>query len=119
METPAQELQEDIDFDTRFSKRRAESMIETYEKFNEDSDKERRIQLQVCPTCHYIRSQLGGSAMTQWNCAICKASQLNGSTNCPKLCFKCAKKYDLCRECGSEMFSVEEVKQELYCRKNC
>ena len=70
----------------------------------DDREREKRLERQECPYCHYFSSKLGGAAMTSWECALCDTGALAGSTNTPVLCWDCAKEEDRCRTCGDRMF---------------
>lgn len=51
-----------------------------------------------CTTDHSL--EVGGDALTEWNCQICGISAINSNTNIPKLCENCARATMRCYQCG-------------------
>lgn len=71
----------------------------------EDPQKERRLELCLCPTCFYVDNMsLAGAAMTPWSCEACEKEQpLWHCTAHPKLCLECADRYGLCVRCIADL----------------
>jgi len=64
--------------------------------FGEESCKCRRYD----PNDPFSSLPIGGTAMTDWKCKICGHKDTNGTTNVPKLCYKCSETTKRCSECG-------------------
>lgn len=64
----------------------------------------------MCETC-WVRSanRWGGAAMTTWNCARCKASQLSGSTAHGAICVGCALMTKKCENCNHNDNNLKEI----------
>lgn len=52
------------------------------------------------PNDPFSSLSIGGTAMTDWKCKICGYKDTNGTTNVPKLCYKCCQITNRCSECG-------------------
>ena len=64
----------------------------------------RRIELSLCPACHYIdKSIIAGAAMTDSNCQICGNVTHFSSTATDRLCLPCGQSEKLCIRCMSEL----------------
>lgn len=84
------------------SKRKVDSVIKMAIDMQKDRRKKERIKKYECKGCFYY-PRIGGSAMTEGNCALCDSHQLHSSTNTDVLCLDCAKKNKLCRHCGGDI----------------
>lgn len=73
------------------------------EKIKEDAQKDIRVSEQECKACFYVRSKVGGSAMTSRACMCCGSDVLYGSTCTDVLCKDCAKENKLCKHCGGDI----------------
>ena len=87
---------------TSQSKRRVQNLLDRANKIQNDTDKELRLEHQLCKACFYFTG-IGGAAMTNRECAGCGKDQLYGSTNTDALCMDCATKHSLCKHCGSDL----------------
>lgn len=102
------------------SSERMTNVIKIAENIQSDCKKEDRLKVHECKPCFYGGKGMAGAAMTSWYCGICEKRGMSGSTHTPKLCTDCAKKHDLCSECGADIdlkakrrkfnFGFEEVK---------
>jgi len=99
----------DIETETRFAKQKLEDYIVNLDNAKHDRLREYRLQSQECPVCYYMIHHIAGSAFTGYTCAMCKEYFSWPNTATPSLCHGCAKKDNLCIECGSEMFEYKDV----------
>lgn len=102
------EFLKDIEFNTRMAKMGISESIRFVSELILDPRKEQREQISECLNCYY-RSKFGGAAMTNFECRICKSTQLHSSTNTPCYCNECSKDNSICCRCGSEMFNRWEA----------
>jgi len=75
-----------------------------WSEYRLDAERERRIKAQTCKTCWYIlRPRQVASIPSKGNCAQCGTVISSNKAFVNLLCDKCAKDYDLCKECGAYM----------------
>lgn len=86
---------------TSKSKQRVEDALARAERIKNDSDMGDRMKAQLCKACFYFTG-IGGSAMTNRECAGCGTDQMYGSTNTDALCMDCAMTHSLCKHCGGD-----------------
>jgi len=67
-----------------------------------DPEQEQRQKKQECVLCYYTIS-IAGQGFTNYTCLGCKGVFSHSNTHVPALCFECAKKSDLCVQCGAEL----------------
>lgn len=73
-------------------------------KYVTDPDKLSRLSEALeCIPCYYNGSRIGGAAMTQRPCGVCEEMMMFGNTCTDVVCQKCAKQYELCLHCGSDL----------------
>jgi len=87
---------------TERSKDSVAHYIDTAQKLTTDSEREQREKQHLCTSCYYI-PRVSGSAVSSRPCMGCSVVIQHGSTNVPELCLDCAKKYELCRQCGGDI----------------
>lgn len=92
-----------IEARTNAAKQRVEYIVETGKKMIADSDKVLRRDSQLCHSCFYIRSRMGGSTVTHRECGVCQEVQTYGSTATDAMCMGCAKHNSLCKQCGGDI----------------
>lgn len=93
----------DIWKNTAWSKTYYDDAVKNYQKLINDDDKIFRIKKQWCLACWYVRSHMACSSCTKSNCEICNKEMMFGSTLVHSLCNECAKKYNLCTRCASDI----------------
>lgn len=64
--------------------------------------KDWRFRPILCEDCS-TRGILGGAAMTNWTCHVCKVSQMHGSTATPNICTACAIRLFKCQRCEESL----------------
>ena len=87
---------------TYIRNRRVRSTIKLAEQFKTDPNKEMRLNHQECVYCFYTIA-IAGQAFTRYTCEECGKEDRHHNTNVPKVCMDCAKKMDLCHQCGAEI----------------
>lgn len=80
-----------------------EDVILKSERVSNDPDKKDRLEKCQCKSCYYLRGRIGGAAITNKPCDMCKEEQMFSSTCTDALCTKCAKDNDLCKFCGGDL----------------
>ena len=79
-----------------------------------DNEKTRRLKTQVCKPCWYIlRPKKGAHVPTISHCKECGEKLRSNTTVTDTLCLKCAKKLELCKECGAFMTPPAGILKEL------
>jgi hypothetical protein len=73
------------------------------DRFDNDPDKERRLEKGECKFCYYVRSKIGGAAMTTKPCNACEVPVMYSSTCTGSVCKECSKKYRVCTYCGGDI----------------
>jgi len=73
------------------------------ERYDEDPDKEARLEKRECKFCFYVKSQIGGAMMTNKPCDSCGVDVLYGSTCTGSVCKDCSKKHRVCTNCGGDI----------------
>lgn len=69
-----------------------------------DAEAKVRRKESICKTCWYIlRPKSGGRVPTRTHCELCDCVIVSPTTATDKLCEKCAKDYQLCKECGADL----------------
>jgi len=72
--------------------------------YDEDPDKETRLETGECKFCAYIkRGACGGAAMTTKPCNACGKDVIYSSTITGAICEECGKKHGACIQCGGKM----------------
>jgi len=92
-----------FEYTTHAAKSTVDEAIQRAKAVENDTDKERRLKVHECCACFYLRSKIGGAAMTMQPCASCNVDQMYGSTCTDVLCLACAQKYSLCKHCGGDL----------------
>ncbi len=87
---------------TRRTKRHIDKTIDLVEKYENDPENKLREKEQKCRVCYY-ENYLAGQAFTKYKCIFCKEEYNHHNTHVPRLCMKCAKKYNICVQCGAEI----------------
>lgn len=87
---------------TERSKDAVQHYIAIAEKITSDIERSTREKNQQCLSCYYI-PRVSGSAVSSRPCMGCSVNIQHGSTSVPELCLDCAKKYELCRQCGGDI----------------
>jgi len=73
-------------------------------RFDEDPDKEIRLETAECKFCFYIKSGVcAGDAMTTKPCDSCGKDVIYPSTYTGAICEECGKKHGACIQCGGKM----------------
>lgn len=84
------------------SNHRCQDLVKRAEKVANDSEKDSRLNAQLCKACHYF-DRIGGQAFTMRPCMSCGSEEQYGSTATDVLCMPCAKDGDLCKRCGGDL----------------
>jgi hypothetical protein len=77
--------------------------LERARRLASDEDREKRLNVLLCPYCYYAPATLHGAAMTYTNCRCCDGQIISGSTHTDEFCPACAKKHNMCKECGADL----------------
>ena len=88
---------------THTAKQWVDRAIERAYALEYDTDKENRIEKQLCKSCYYLSSGLGGHAFTNKPCMSCGEVQVYGSTYTDALCLICAQKHSICKHCSGDL----------------
>lgn len=74
------------------------------ELYDEDPDKTKRLNENLCKSCYYVNNGgWGGQAITVKNCEDCGKEMTFASTNTDCFCNACALRNNICKHCGGEM----------------
>lgn len=84
------------------SNHRCQDLVKRAEKVANDTEKEARLNAQLCKACHYFE-RIGGQAFTMRPCMSCGSEEKYSSTVTDVLCKSCAKEGDLCKRCGGDL----------------
>lgn len=76
--------------------------VNLVEKFNKDPNKKERLEKHECVFCFYS-DRVGAAAMTKKDCIYCGKTEMYGNSNTNDVCIECAKRYELCVHCGSDI----------------
>lgn len=95
--------EENIKDNTFWSSRYCEKLRNRLSNYEQDNKKGSRLKIQECKTCFYLRNGIAGQAFTKYNCQHCGKEQMYHNTAVPNYCVECAKQYNTCVRCGSEM----------------
>ena len=87
---------------TEEAKRKRNTILQRAAVLQEDPSKSLRLLRQECVCCYYD-ARVGGSALTKSSCIGCERNMVFPSTCTDRLCEDCAREYNLCRHCGSDM----------------
>lgn len=87
---------------THFSKRYTEEVIEEARNIENDTQRAERKAQSLCKACFYRGGRVGGATLTSQPCMSCGEIQHYGSTATDALCLECAKKHELCKQCGGD-----------------
>lgn len=103
--------QDKMSWATTWAKERIDNYLRIASCFKEDPKKTTRTLASQCLSCFYSDSRIGGCAMTNQPCGLCKKDQLYGSTSTDVLCMDCAVKNSLCKHCGAD-FELREKRRK-------
>ena len=81
--------------------------------FVNDPRKDERLAEELCISCFYNKSRIGGARCTSNQCAFCDTVLHSGNTCVDVMCLDCAKKTGLCRHCGCDLELKNRRKREL------
>ena len=95
-------MKQHIEYATKRSIAKINSLMERVIKITNDVDSEKRLENRYCLACHYF-DRIGGAAMTTRSCMSCGVDVVYGSTNTDALCMECAVKHKLCKHCGGDI----------------
>jgi hypothetical protein len=100
---------------THIAKDMTQSYIEKVEALQADVGKKDRQEECKCKACFYFHKvRIGGAAMTSINCGICETEMMFGSTAVEPICKCCAKKNELCVQCGGDIDMKNKRKPRDY-----
>lgn len=89
---------------TYFRKRRMQDMKSKVVLYDDDPNKEERLEKHLCKSCFYVyNSGWAGQAFTTVKCEDCDKEMTFGSTDTDNFCDDCAIKNNVCKHCGAEM----------------
>ena len=81
-----------------------ESITNKLLAYYSDPNKKERIKVKhECRYCHYVRDQIGFSAVTTVICSNCDKQMTFGNTCVDVLCDQCAEVLKLCKHCGQKI----------------
>ncbi len=92
-----------IEFDTQHARDIMDHTIKRAKCFTDDQHKDSRHQRNECPVCYYYGTRIGGSVITEVECALCGEPMVFGNTCTDKLCDVCARTNKLCKHCGGDI----------------
>lgn len=75
--------------------------IEAYES---DSSKERRVRINECKSCFYLKNGSALQAFTEYECRNCEIKQMWHNSRIPRYCNYCATEHQVCIRCGCSIF---------------
>lgn len=90
-------------FQTSQNKAHIDGMKRRLTRFNEDPERDRRLERGECKFCYYLAGRIGGQAMTTSSCLVCEERILNSSTCIGKICVPCSQEHNLCTHCGADI----------------
>lgn len=93
---------EDVNAATHRAKDQIKQFQVQLERWILDPDRDARRAAGACVVCYYGRGRVGGAAMTTANCRVCNVKMQFGSTAVDGLCQSCARRLNLCKQCGSD-----------------
>lgn len=89
---------------TFFKKEETDELLENVKRYLDDSDRKKRLLDCLCKHCYYLRGEVFAcSAMTYSPCVSCGREMGFGSTDTDDLCYSCAEKYKVCRQCLADI----------------
>lgn len=103
MKDVMKDIHEQIKWDTHWSKRYYLERKSALSNYENDVAKDRRVHIQECKTCYYLRGGLAMQAFTEYTCKHCKKSCMHHNSRTPKYCPECSTDLKVCNKCGSEM----------------
>jgi hypothetical protein len=93
-----------IDRQTYWANREADDLIKSTSNFQNDSESESRLKLQLCKRCFYLRKgSIACQAFCDQDCGICGKTNTFSSSETDVLCFPCSKAHELCIKCGCNL----------------
>lgn len=92
-----------VEYATGSSSRIIKDCLKRAEDILSDANKAARAEKCQCAACFYVRSRIGGAAMTHRDCGICGKDQLYSSTSTDVICMECARTNGLCKHCGGDI----------------
>jgi len=70
--------------------------------YDNDPEKDRRIEKLYCKFCYYIRrGSIAGQGFTRYGCYNCPKIVENPTTDCDNVCHDCALEQKCCAKCIS------------------
>lgn len=91
------------DYRTKMNAFKVRDFRKFVDKIDNDLDKEKRVEIQVCKVCRYDESKMALQAFMNANCGFCEVDMMFPSSNIDILCQRCAVMNDACKHCGGEM----------------
>lgn len=88
---------------------RVKRVFEVSEQLMADSEKvgearAKRLSQLLCVVCFYLESgRMCGQAFTASDCRSCGKELMSSNTHTDDFCADCAKKYRICKDCGSDL----------------
>ena len=95
--------QDSVTWATDMALSRKESIIRKALNLVNDPEKKKRKEANLCLICFYQEGRIGGAAITNRPCGLCKEEQSYASTATDDLCLPCAKEARLCKQCGADL----------------
>lgn len=72
--------------------------------FDQDLEKDERLNRCLCKTCYYINTdRWAGQAFTHSICEFCRTEMVFPTTDTDSYCSECAKRNELCKHCGATL----------------
>lgn len=74
-------------------------------RYNYDVDKrrEQRLEKHECKVCFYLKSRIGGAAITKKSCNVCGNAVVHATTCTGVACKECAEALHICTHCGGDL----------------
>lgn len=86
----------------KYNNRRVEHLCDKLDKYKSDIKKDERVKKQLCRYCFYMESdKIVMNAFTPQVCKECGEQSFSANSDIDKYCSACAKKYNVCKHCGS------------------
>ncbi len=102
----------EINSRTERMRRRIKAQKEWLNSITNDPKEKQRIEKQQCVVCYYT-IQICGQGFTKYTCQNCSHDQIWHNTRIPRLCDPCAKKNDLCQNCGADINLKKRILTKL------
>lgn len=101
---------EEIKNNNKYTKHIIEFYMILARDLEDDPDLRKRKYKQLCSLCYYKGNGLVGRGFTNSSCRTCNESLTFSNTNVDELCDPCAKKYQLCKHCSSDIDYMDRRK---------